>query len=67
MDPMTIIAILKGLAEIGTSVYNSYEQSKTVLSATNAAEVHAALLQIESVTSKLRAQVDAALDEAAKN
>lgn len=66
MNPLLIAQILEALASAASSAYSLYEQSKETMSATDAAAIHAALLQAEAATALLRPKVDEALDAASK-
>jgi hypothetical protein len=67
MTATLIIQILEALANIVSQVVPLFVQGQSVLSATDAASVHAALLKAEQATAALRPQVDAALSQAAQN
>lgn len=66
MNPLLIAQILEALANVATEGMALYQQGQTVMSETDAAAIHAALLKAEAATAALRPQVDAALDAAAK-
>ncbi len=66
MSATLIIQILEALANIAGQVVPLFTQGQTVLSETDVAAVHAALVKAEQATAALRPQVDAALAQAAK-
>lgn len=67
MDPATIVMILEAAFNLTSQAYDLYQKSQTVLSETDAATVHAALLKAEAAMLAMRSQVDAALSAAAAN
>jgi hypothetical protein len=67
MDPATIIAAIQALASLVQEGVKLYNDSNTVLSETDTAAIHAALLKAEEATAALRPKVDAALEAAAQN
>lgn len=63
---VTLIAqILETLAAAAVEAAPLIAQGQSVLSASDAAQIHAALAKAEAATATLRPQVDAALDAAA--
>lgn len=66
MSVTLVIQILEALANVAGQIVPLFRDGKSVLSETDAAQVHAALMKAEAATATLRPQVDAALAEAAK-
>lgn len=66
MDPITVIATATAAIQALNTLYQDYQAGRVVLSETDAAAVHAALMQAEAATAALRPLVDAALDAASK-
>lgn len=60
-----VVAALKAAAEAGADLYAKIQAGEVVISETDAAKVHEALLAAEAATAALRPQVDAALQAAA--
>jgi hypothetical protein len=65
MSITLIIQLIEALASSVAQVAPLFTQGQAVLSQTDAASVHAALLKAEQATAALRPQVDAALAAAA--
>jgi hypothetical protein len=66
MSVTLIIKILEALATVVAQVAPLFTQGEAVLSQTDAAAIHAALVKTEQATATLRPQVDAALAAAAQ-
>lgn len=66
MDPITIISTATAAIQALNTLYQDYSAGRVVLSETDAAAVHDALVQAEAATAALRPLVDAALDAASK-
>jgi len=59
------LQVLEALAATVTQVAPLVAQGQSVMSADDAAQIHAALQKAEAATAALRSQVDAALEAAA--
>ena len=66
MDPATILALIQLAGKLLESGVSLYEQSQATMSESDNAKIQAALVAAQAATAKLRPQVDAALDAAAK-
>lgn len=66
MDPTTILALIQLASKVIESGVQLYEDSKSTMSATDIAQIQAALAAAQAATAAYRPQVDAALDAAAK-
>ena len=66
MNPVLIIQGLTAAIQAAQTLYADYQAGKVVLSNSDAAAVHQALLDAEAATAALRVQVDDALDAASK-
>jgi hypothetical protein len=66
MSVTLVIQILEALANVASQIVPLFTDGKSVLTESDAAQVHAALVKAEAATATLRPQVDAALGEAMK-
>lgn len=66
MGALEIINLIEIAAKAGMDLYAKWKAGEIVLSDTEVASVHAALLNAEAATAALRPLVDADLAEAAK-
>lgn len=65
MGALEIIAAIEAATKLGMELYADYQAGRVVLSETDAAAVHAALVKAQETTANLRPLVDAALSAAA--
>lgn len=66
MNPLLLVQLVEALAAVVSEGVGLFQQGQAVLSETDAAAIHAALLKAEAATASLRPQVDAALEAAAQ-
>lgn len=65
-EALIVIEGLTEAAKLANTLIAKWQAGEVVLSETDVAAVHEALLQAEAATAALRPQVDAALDAASK-
>lgn len=65
-EALIVIEGLTEAAKLANTLTAKWQAGEVVLSETDVAAVHEALLQAEAATAALRPQVDAALDAASK-
>lgn len=65
MNPATLVQVIEALAAVVSDGVSLFQQGQAVLSETDAAKIHDALLKAETATASMRPQVDAALQAAA--
>lgn len=65
MGALEVIATLNAAVKLAMDLYGDYQAGRVILSETDAAAVHAALVKAQAATANLRPLVDAALSAAA--
>lgn len=67
MNPVLLVQLIEALAAAVREGVSLVQQGETVVSETDAAAIHAALLKAQAATAIQRPEVDAILEVAAQN